>query len=138
MVARDGNTIKPRHVFRGVSKNVGNQPHAGGRWIDVGIADHELLQDVVLDGSAEVAQGHSLLFRGDNVKGQNRDDRAIHGHRNGHAIQGNALKEALHILDAVDGYARFSDVAHHPRMVAVIAAVGREIKGHAEAHLACS
>src|SRR5690606_17320997 len=49
VVAGDGDGVEPRHVPGGVLDDVGDDPHRGGRWVDVGVPDHELLEDVVLD-----------------------------------------------------------------------------------------
>ena len=73
----------------------------------------------------------TLLLRGNNVESQNGQHGTVHGHRNRHFIQRNSLKEALHVFYAVDGYARLAYVALNPRMVAVVAAVGGQVKGYA-------
>ena len=41
--------------------------------------------------------------------------------------------KTLHVFHAVNGDARLANVARHARVVAVVAAVGREVKGNAEA-----
>ena len=38
---------------RGVFDDVGDDPHGGRGRVDIGVADHELLEDVVLDGAAQ-------------------------------------------------------------------------------------
>ena len=47
----------------------------------------------------------------------------------------NAVEQQFHVLDAVDRDARLADVAGDARMVAVVAAVGGEVEGDAEALL---
>ena len=51
MVATDADGIEPRHMGAAVAEDVCNDPHARTRRIDVGIADHELLEDIVLYGA---------------------------------------------------------------------------------------
>ncbi len=51
VIAGNRNRIVFRHFLRGIRKNVGNDPHRWRRRIDVGVAHHELFQDVVLDRS---------------------------------------------------------------------------------------
>ena len=46
--------------LRCISKDVSNQFHRELRWVDVSVSDHELLQNVILDGPLELALGHSL------------------------------------------------------------------------------
>ena len=52
----------------------------GPRRIDVRIAHHELFQNVVLNGAAELLGGHALLFGGHDVERHDRQHRAVHGH----------------------------------------------------------
>jgi hypothetical protein len=51
VVAGNRDRIEARHVARGVFDDVGNDAHRRLRRIDVGVAHHELFQDVVLDRS---------------------------------------------------------------------------------------
>ena len=75
-----------------------------------------------------------LLTRHDEGR-QNRQHRAVHGHRHRHFGEGNTVEEDLHVLDTVDRHARLAHVAGHARVVGVVAAVRRQIEGHAEALL---
>jgi hypothetical protein len=45
-----------------------------------------------------------------------------------HLIERNAVEQDLHVLDAVDRDARLADIADDARMIAVIAAMRREIE----------
>ena len=51
VVAGDRDRVELRHLSRRVGEDVGDDPHRGLRRVDVGVADHELLEDVVLDGA---------------------------------------------------------------------------------------
>ncbi len=51
MVSRNADAVEFRHVPAGVFKDIRDQLHRGCRGIDIGVADHEFLQDVVLDGA---------------------------------------------------------------------------------------
>ena len=88
VIAGDRDRVELRHVRRGVGEDVGDDPHRGRRRIDVGVADHELLEDVVLDGAGELLRRHALLLGRDDVERQHRQHRAVHGHR--HATSGRA------------------------------------------------
>ena len=54
VVAGDRDRVELRHVLRRVLDDVGDDPHARCGRIDVGVADHELFEDVVLDGPGEL------------------------------------------------------------------------------------
>ena len=107
----------------------------GAGRIDIGVADHELLEDVVLDGPGELLRRHALFFRRDDVKRQHRQHRAVHRHRHGHFRQGNAVEQRAHVIDGIDRDTRHADITLHPRMVAVIAAMGGEVEGDGKALL---
>ena len=132
VVSRDRNAIEFRHSLARESEDVGNDAQAWCRRVDVGIPHHKFLENVVLNGALQGIKAMTLLLRGNNVEGQNGQHGTVHGHRNRHFIQRNSLKEALHVFYAVDGYARLAYVALYPRMVAVVAAVGRQVKGYAQ------
>ena len=101
--------------------------------VDVGVADHELLQDVVLDGPAQLLLRHALLFGRDHVAGEHRQHRAVHRHRHADLVERDAVEQDLHVLDRVDRHAGLADVAGDARVVAVVAAVRGEVEGHADA-----
>ena len=106
VVAGDRDRVEPRHVLGGVADDVGHDPHARLGRVDVGVADHELLEDVVLDGPAELVLAHALLLAGHDEAGQHREHGAVHRHRHRHLLEGDAVEEDLHVLDGVDGHAR--------------------------------
>ena len=49
---------------------------------------------------------------------------------------GMPVEQDLHVLDAVDGDARLADIADDARMIGIVAAMGGEIEGDREPHLA--
>ena len=67
---------------------------------------------------------------------QDRQHRAVHGHRHAHLVERNAGKQRAHVVDRVDRHARHADIAGDARMIEVIAAMGREIEGDRKALLA--
>ena len=135
VVAGDGDRVEPGHVLGRVLDDVGHDPHARRRRVDVGVADHELLEDVVLDGPAELVLAHALLLGRHDVAGQHRQHGPVHGHRHADLVEGDVVEEDLHVLDRVDGHAGHAHVALHPGVVAVVAPVGGEVEGHREAGL---
>ena len=124
VVPTDGYGIELGHVLCRVSKHIGDDAHRLLRWINVGVAHHELLEDVILNGATELFGLEALLFSGYNIKGHDGDDGAIHGHGNRHFIQGNLIEEDLHVLYAIDGDSCFTYVALHPLVIGIITPVG--------------
>ena len=130
VVAADRDRVELRHVFRRVLDDVADDLHRRLGRVDVGVADHELLEDVVLDGAAQLILCNALLLGGHHVARQHRQHRAIHGHAHADLVEGNLVEQDLHVLDRVDGHTGLADVAGDPWVVAVIAAVGGQVKGH--------
>ena len=136
VVAGDRDRVERRHVRRRVADDVGDDPHARRRRIDVGVADHELFEDVVLDGPAQLVGRHTLLLGRHDVAGQHGQHGAVHRHRDAHLVERDAVEEDLHVFDRVDGHAGLADVTGDAGMVGVVAPVGGEVEGHAHALLA--
>ena len=121
--------------FGRVGENVGNDAHGRLGVKYVGVADHELLEYVVLYGAGELAERHVLLECGHNVHGEHGQDGAVHRHRHGHALEIDAVEQLLHVLDGVDGDAAHADVAVDARIVRVVAAMRGQIERHTQALL---
>ena len=117
VVAGDRDGVEPRHVLGGVADDVGHDPHARLGRVDVGVADHELLEDVVLDGAAELVLGDALLLTRHDEAGQHREHGPVHGHRHGHLLEGDPVEEDLHVLHGVDRHPGLPDVADHAWVV---------------------
>ena len=62
VIAGDRDRIEFRHVLRGVGEDVRDDPHRGRGRIDVGVAHHELFQNVVLNGAGELLRRHALFL----------------------------------------------------------------------------
>ena len=77
----------------------------------------------------------ALLLARDDVAREHRQHRAVHRHRHRHAVERDAVEEDLHVLDRVDRDAGLADVADDARVVAVVAAVRREVERDRQAHL---
>ena len=116
--------------------DVGDDAHRRLGRVDVGVADHELFEDVVLQGARELLGRDALLLGGDHVHGHDGQRGAVHGHGDGHLVERDAVEEDLHVLDGVDGHASLADVADNARMVGVIASMGSEVERDGEARLA--
>ena len=136
VVTRNADRVELGHVRRGVGENVADDAHARRRRIDEGVPHHELLQDVVLDGAGEVSARHALFLGRHDVKGHDGQHGSIHGHRDAHPVERNALEQPLHVFYTVDGHAGLAHIARHPGVIAVIAAVGRQVEGHTQSLLA--
>ena len=120
---------------RGVGEDVGDDPHRRPGRVDVGVADHELLEDVVLDGPGQLLGRHPLLLGGDDVEREHRQHRAVHRHRHAHLVERDAVEELPHVVDGVDRHPGHADVPGDPRVVGVVAAVGGEVERDRQALL---
>ena len=136
VVAGDRDRVELRHPRGRVAEDVADDPHRRGRRVDVGVADHELFEDVVLDRPGELLRRHPLLLGGDDVEREDRQHRAVHRHRDAHPVERDAVEELAHVVDRVDRDAGHADVAADAHVVAVVAAVGGQVEGDRQALLA--
>ena len=135
MVTGDGDRVELRHVLRGVFEDVGDDLHGELRRVDIGVTHHELLEDIVLDGTCHLLEFGSLLESGVDIEREDRQHGTVHGHGDGHLVQGDAGEEHFHILQRADGHTCFADVTYHAHVIGVIAAVGREVEGYGQTFL---
>ena len=84
----------------------------------------------------ELGRLHPLLLGGDDVEREHREHGAVHRHRHAHLVERDVVEQLAHVEDRVDGHAGHADVALHPGVVGVVAAVGRQVEGDGQALLA--
>ena len=130
MIPADADAVEFRHLLGGVAEDIADDPHGAFRRINVGVADHELFQDVVLNGAAELLRRHALLFGRHDVERHDGQDGAVHGHGDGHLVERDLVEENLHVQHGVDGHAGLADVADYALVVRIVAAVGGQIESH--------
>ena len=130
VIAGDRDGVELRHVLRGILKDIGNDLHRECRRVDVSVADHELLEDVVLDGTGHLLEACALLESGVDVECEYGEHCAVHGHRHRHLVQGNSVEEHLHVLERADGDTGFADVTDNALVIGIVTAVCREVEGH--------
>ncbi len=135
VIAADRDRVELRHLRRAISDHVGDDPHARLGRIDVGVADRELFQDVVLDRARQLGVRDSLLLSGDDEEGHDRKNRAVHRHADRHLVERDSVEEQFHVLDGIDRDSRHPHVAGNARIVAVVAAVCGEVEGDRQALL---
>ena len=135
VVARYADGIKLGHIPGRVFENLGNDIHGRLRRVDVGIAHHKFLQNVVLNGAAELF-GTDALFHGrHNVESHHRKHRPVHGHADRHTVERDAVEQDFHVFHRVDGHTGFAHIAFDARVVGVVAAMGGQVKGHRQPFL---
>ncbi len=122
--------------MRRVLEYVGDDFHRE-RWrIDIGVAHHELLENVVLDGSCHLFELCALLQTCHNVEGEDGKHSSVHGHGHRHLVERYAVEEHLHVFLITDGHSGLTHIAHYTLVVGVVATVGGQVKGHRQTLLA--
>ena len=133
VVTADGDGVEPRHLRRAVGEGVGGQAHAGVRREDVVAARHVLLEDVVLDGAAQLVGGHALALAHQAVEQQQHGGRRVDGHAGRDVAQRDAIEHPRHVVHRVDGHAHATHLAKRTRVVGVHAQLGGQVEGHRQA-----
>ena len=101
VIAGDRDRVELRHMLGGIGENIRHDAHRRLGRIDVGVAHHEFFENVVLDRAGQLFGRHALLFRRDDEERENRQHRAVHGHRHRHLIERNAVEQRAHVVDRV-------------------------------------
>ena len=135
VISGDADAVEFRHFARCIAEYIGNDAHGSFRRIDIGVTHHVFFEDVVLDGAIEQFWLHALFFRGNYVKGHDRDHCSIHGHGDAHLIQRDFVEENLHIQNAVHGHTGFAHITDYAGMIGIISTMRGQVKGNGKPFL---
>ncbi len=133
VVAADRNGVPVRQFTFTPREDVGDDPHRVPRRVDVGAARDVFLQDVVLDGAAQLGQRDTLPACDRHIQREQNNGGGVDRHRRRHLAQRDAVKQRRHVVDGVN---RHTNTAHFPcghRMVGVVAHLRGKIEGDAQA-----
>ena len=119
-----------------VGEGVDDQAHGGPRRVDVGPPGDVLLQDVVLDGAADLLPRHALLLGHQLVEQQQDGAGRVDRHGGRDLVHREVGHEEAHVGQRVDGHADLAHLALGAGVVRVVAHLGREVEGAREAGLA--
>ena len=114
VIAGDRNRVPLGNVLVGPGKHVGDDAHGLLRRIDVGAARDVFLEHIVLHGAGELADVGALPPRDRDVERQQDRRGRVDGHRGGNFRQLDAVEQALHVFDGIDGDADLADFARRP------------------------
>ena len=133
VIAADRDRVPVRELALAEGEDVGDDPERRARRIDVGAARDVFLEDVVLDRPRQPRQAHTLPPRDRDVQRQQDDRSRVDRHRRRDAIERNAVEQRRHVVDRVDRDADPPHFALRERVVRVVAHLGRQIEGDAQA-----
>jgi len=136
VVAADADGVPSGHAIVAVGECIRDEAHGGARRKDIRPSGHVLFENVVLDGAAQRFWRDALLFGHGDIHGQQHCRRRVDGHGRAHFVQGDAVKEAFHVLQRRDGDADFAHFALCHRVVCVVANLCRQVERYREASLA--
>ena len=137
VVTGDGYGVELGHVLRCVFEYIGDNTHRELRRIDIGVAHHELLEDIVLYRSGHFFELGTLFESGIDIESEYRKNGTVHGHRHRHLVEGYTVEEHLHVVERADRHSGLAHVAHHTRVVSVVTTVCGKVKRHRESLLTC-
>ena len=88
-----------------------------------------------MDRAGQLAGWHTALFTCGDDHRQQHAGRCVDGHADADLVQRDAVKQRFHVGQRFDRYASLADLARRQRIVAVVADLGRQIEGDAQAGL---
>ena len=136
VIARNRDRVELRHVLRGILEDVGDNTHRELRRVDIGVAHHKLLEDIVLNGTGHFLELGTLLKTCVDVEGKHGEHSAVHGHRHRHLVQRYTVEEHLHVVERANRHTCLAHVAHHAFVVGIVAAVCGEVERYRQTLLA--
>ena len=119
-----------------VREQVRGDAHGRPRREDVVAAGDVLLEDVVLDGAAQLLPPHPLPLGDQLVQEQEQRCGRVDRHRGRHLAERNAGEHELHVGKRVDRHAGPADLPGAARVVRVVAQLRGEVERDREAGLA--
>ena len=132
VVAGDRDRVPPRYALGAVGEDVGDEAERGLRGKDPGAAGHVLLEDVVLHRARQRLLGYPATTGHRDVERQQDGRGGVDRHRGRDPLEGDAVEQGLHVLEAVDGDADPAHLAERLRVVGVVADLGGQVEGHGE------
>ena len=105
------------------------------RRVDVRTPGGVLLEDVVLNGSADTLGGYSLFLSNQLIEQQKGGGGGVDRHRGGDLAQWNPVQQGPHVLERVDRHADLPDLTGGEGVVGVEPHLGGEVEGHRQAGL---
>ena len=118
VIAGDRDRVELRHLRAGVGEDVGDDAHRGLGRIDVGVAHHELFEDVVLDGAGSLAGGTPCSSPATMKSASTGSTAPFMVIDTDHLLERDAVEQRAHVVDGIDRHAGHADVAAHARVIA--------------------
>ena len=128
VVAGHRDRVPLRHLGGAVTNHVGDDPHARTWREDELLLGLVLLEDVVLDGSAESRLRRSVLLGVGDEHRQDRRRRRVDRHRYGRNPEVDPVEEILHVGQGVDGDTALAHLPDRHRVVGVLPHEGRQVE----------
>ena len=114
-----------------VGEDVGGQPHRALGRVDEVPARGVLLEDVVLDRSAQLLGRHALLLADQLVEQQQDRRRRVDRHRGRDLVERDLVEGGAHVLERVEiATPGAADLAQAQRVVGVAPELRREVERH--------
>jgi hypothetical protein len=113
--------------------HIGRQPQRRVYWKEPGTARDVFLQGIILQRAPELCRRDALPGPHGQVHGEDWRRGGIDREVGADFVQGNAVKQELHVGQRVNGYADPPHLFAHPRIVRIKANLRRQIEGHTQA-----
>jgi len=135
VVAAAVHRVPRRCLGGGELDEVGRESERDVRVVDRRAARHELLQQIVLGGAAELLSRDAAAVGDGDVERVQPDGRRVDRHRGVDGAEVDLLEEGLHVAEVGDRDAGAADLALRHGMVGVVAILGRQIERDGQAAL---
>src|SRR6185312_8675584 len=128
VIAGDRYRVPEWHMLGGPREIIDYETQRGLDGVNPRVLRHVLLEDVVLDSSAQFLDVHTLLLGGGNVEREQNYRRTIDGHRRRNLVERNPFEKRFHVGETGYRDAALADLALGTRVIGVIAHQRRKIE----------
>ena len=136
VVGADVDRVPLRDALDRVGDHVRDQAKARSGRERVRAAAQVLLDDVVLGGPLEDLLADPVLLGGDDVERQQPRRGGVDRHRGVHLVERDPVQQGVHVALVRHGHPDLADLPPSELVVGVVAGLGREVEGDAQAGLA--
>ena len=133
VVTGNGNGVPLWYILRAIFKNISNQTHGWTWWENVSTTSCILLQDIILNGTLQLACRNTLLLSNCNVHSQQYGSWSVDSHRSRNLTKINLVEKGFHISQRVNSNAYLTNFTLRNWIIGVITNLSWQVESAGQA-----
>ena len=128
MRCRDADGVEAGDVVDAILDGIGDQAHGWLGRKDPGSPGHVFFQNVILDCPPQFIRSNPLLLRHQDIHSQDDCRGGIDREGGAHAVELDPVKDQFHIIEGINGNAKFTHVMPTQGIIRIQAQLGGKVK----------